>query len=124
MSELYLTDRWYLAFSPAISKKSISKIAKECFRLTFHRWTHMDIHQLSQVLAPKIRGRVYYYGRFNKSSLDKVFKVINWRLSKWAFNKYKRFKRRKVSWYARKWMREIAADFGYIFPNWLHGFIH
>jgi len=111
-------------FSPAISKKSMSKIVKECFRLKFHRWTHMDIHQLSQVLAPKIRGWVYYYGRFNKSSLDKVFKVLNWRLSKWAFNKYKRFKRRKVLWYARKWMKETAADFSYIFPHWQHGFTH
>ncbi|MEE9438184.1 MAG: hypothetical protein V3V14_04235, partial [Saprospiraceae bacterium] len=55
-------------FSPAISKKSMMKIVKECFRLKFHRWTQL--------------------------------------------------------WYARKWMRETAADFSYIFPHWQHGFTH
>ena len=72
-------------FSPAISKKSVKRIVGECLRLKFHRWTHMGIHQLSKTLAPIIRGWIYYYGRFNKSSLEKVFKIINRRLSKGVF---------------------------------------
>ena len=109
-------------FTPGISKKSMKKIVKECYRLKIQRWSQLSIHQISKVLSPKIRGWLYYYGRFCKSCMEKVFKVLNWRLSKWAFNKYKRFKRKEVLYHTRKWMREIAADYSYIFPHWQHGF--
>jgi len=41
-------------FSPAISRKSMKYISKECQKLGFHRWTHLDIHQLSAQLSAKI----------------------------------------------------------------------
>jgi len=109
-------------FSPSISKKSIKRIVKECYKLSFHRWTFMDIHQLSKVLSAKIRGWIYYYGRYHKSGMELLFRYINRRLIQWAFNKYKRFKRRKVLHYARKWLMEIAKQYRYIFPHWQHGF--
>jgi len=109
-------------FSPSISRKSIKRIANECYKLGFHRWTFMDIHQLSKVLSAKIRGWIYYYGRYHKSGMDLLFRFVNRRLTQWAFNKYKRFKRRKVSHYARKWLMEIAEKYRYIFPHWQHGF--
>ncbi len=109
-------------FSPSISRKSIKRIVNECYKLGFHRWTFMDLHQLSKVLAPKIRGWLNYYGRYHKSGMDLLFRFINRRLTQWVFNKYKRFKRRKVSHYARKWLLDIAKKYGYIFPHWQHGF--
>ena len=109
-------------FSPSISRKSIKRIVQECYKLGFHRWTFMDLHQLSKVLAPKIRGWLYYYGRFHKSGMDLLFRFINRRLSHWVFNKYKRFKRRKVSYYASKWLQDLAKKYSYIFPHWQHGF--
>jgi RNA-directed DNA polymerase len=109
-------------FSPSISKKSMKRITAECYNLGFHRWTFMDIHQLSKVLSPKIRGWINYYGRFHKSGMELLFRFLNRRLIQWAFNKYKRFKRRKVSHYARKWLMNIAKDFSNIFPHWQHGF--
>lgn len=109
-------------FSPSISRKSIKRIVNECYKLGFHRWTFMDLHQLSKALAPKIRGWLNYYGRYHKSGMDLLFRFINRRLSHWVFNKYKRFKRRKVSHYARAWLLDIAKKFSYIFPHWQHGF--
>jgi group II intron reverse transcriptase/maturase len=109
-------------FSPAISRKSMKGISKECQRLGFHRWTHLDIHQLSAMLSAKIRGWINYYGRFHKTEMEGIFRIINRRLAKWVFNKYKRFKRRKYVTYAQRWLRQIAKDFPYLFPHWQHGF--
>ncbi|MFK7946550.1 MAG: group II intron reverse transcriptase/maturase [Saprospiraceae bacterium] len=112
----------FFGFSPAISRKSMKRITKECQKLGFHRWTHLDVHQLAAALAPKIRGWLYYYGRFHKTAMEGLFEIINRRISKWAFNKYKRFKRRKFVTYAQRWLRQIAKDFPYIFPHWQQGF--
>ena len=105
----------------------MKRISDECRKLGFHRWTHLDIHGLSAALSAKIRGWQYYYGRFHpygqvKTAMQRIFGIINRRIAKWAFNKYKRFKRRKFVSYARKWLRQIAKDFVYIFPHWTHGF--
>ncbi len=109
-------------FSPSISRKSIKRIVKECYKLGFHRWTFMDLHQLSKALSSKIRGWLYYYGRYHKSGMELLFRFVNRRLIQWTFNKYKRFKRRKVLHYARKWLMGIAEEYRYIFPHWQHGF--
>lgn len=109
-------------FSPAISRKSAKRISEICQKLGFHRWTHMNIHQLSASLSPKIRGWLYYYGRFHKTEMESIFRSINRRIAKWVFNKYKRFKRRKFVTYAQRWLRKLAKDFAYIFPHWQHGF--
>ena len=109
-------------FSPSISRKSTRSIVGTCRKLGFHRWTHMDIHQLSKALASKIRGWLYYYGKFHISALKQAFRLVNRRLVKWAFNKYKRFKRTKSLRTARLWMLQVSKNYAYLFPHWLLGF--
>jgi len=109
-------------FSPSISRKSMKRIVKECRDLGFHRWAHMGIHEIAAVLAPKIRGWLHYYGKYHKTAMEAVFRILNRRLGRWAYNKYKRFKRQKSVYAALKWLRKTAKDFPYIFPHWQHGF--
>jgi len=109
-------------FSPSISRKSTRSIVAICRKLGFHRWTHMDIHQLSRALVSKIRGWLYYYGKFHISALRQAFRLVNRRLVKWAFNKYKRFKRTKSLRTARLWLRQVSKRYAYLFPHWLLGF--
>ena len=109
-------------FSPAISRKSMKHISQVCRDLGFHRWVHQDIHQLSAALSSKIRGWLNYYGRFHKTAMEPIFRIVNRRLAKWVFNKYKRFKRRKFISYAQRWLRKIAQDYPYLFPHWQQGF--
>jgi len=109
-------------FSPSISRKSTKRIAAECRALGFHRWTHLNIHQLSRTLSAKIRGWIYYYGKFHFSALKAAFRILNRRLVKWAFNKYKRFKRRKTLRFARLWLRQVSKNFQNLFPHWKYGF--
>jgi len=111
-------------FSPSISKKSIKRITSELSKLKLHRWVYMSIQKVSKILSPKIRGWINYYGRFHKSGMELLFRYLNQRLIKWAFNKYKRFKRRKVSHYARKWLSKLSKTYSHLFPHWYHGFTY
>lgn len=109
-------------FSPSISRKSMKRIVIEMRKLKFHRWVRMAIFKMSELLSPKIRGWLYYYGRFHKTGLQRVFRYLNHRLTRWAFNKYKRFKRRRTRWFARLWLKKVAENYCYLFPHWQHGF--
>jgi len=109
-------------FSPAISRKRTKRIVAACRKLRFHRWTHLNIHQLAQALYSKIRGWINYYGKFHFTEMKRAFLYINRRLAKWAFNKYKRFKRRKTVYYARVWLRQVSKNYQYLFPHWKYGF--
>lgn len=109
-------------FSPSISRKAMKQIAKECRRLAFHRWTHRSITEMATILAAKLRGWINYFGKFHLSAMKGIFGIINRRLAKWAFNKYKRFRRRKYHSYARKWLAEIACDFPNMFVHWSYNF--
>lgn len=109
-------------FSPSISRKSTKRISEEGRKLGFHRWTHLDIVGLSKALRSKIRGWLNYYGKFHKSAMKMAFRHLNSRLVKWAYNKYKRFKRRKVLRPARLWLRQLSKEYTYLFPMWQHGF--
>lgn len=109
-------------FSPSISRKRTKRIAATCRKLGFHRWVHLDIHQLSRALSSKIRGWINFYGKFHLSGLKTAFLHLNRRLAKWAFNKYKRFKRRKSVYHALRWLRQVARNYTYLFPHWKYGF--
>ncbi|WP_235299746.1 group II intron reverse transcriptase/maturase [Portibacter marinus] len=114
--------RVIFGFSPGVSWKSVKRIISTCRKLRFDRWVHMDIKELTKVLSPIIQGWLHYYGRFHKTAMHYVFRIINRRLAKWVFNKYKRFRRRKFVSYAQAWLRKIAAGYPHIFPHWQHGF--
>ena len=109
-------------FSPSISRKKTKYIIEVCRNLRFNRWTYLNIHDLSNALKPRIRGWINYFGKFNRTSMRMAFLHINRRLAKWAFNKYKRFKRRKSVYHALKWLRQVAKTDAYLFPHWEAGF--
>ena len=109
-------------FSPSISRKAIKRIGEECFKLNFNRWSHMNLYQVAKALTPKIRGWLNYYGKFHLSAMKNAFRILNDRLVKWAFNKYKRFKRRKTHLFARLWLRQISKNYRNLFPHWDLGF--
>ena len=89
--------------------------------MKLHRFVTKSIFELGNIqhLNLKIRGWINYYGKFRKSELAYVFRVLNNRLVKWARNKYKRF--RKSYYRARKWLRKIADSYPYLFVHWTYG---
>ena len=109
----------FWGYRPAISKKSQKRILKECSKLAFHKWTHMDIYQLSEFLKPKIKGWINYYGKFRISEMQFVFMQINRRISKWIQKKY------KIKAFGKSYKRyhRIVRSFPTIFEHWKYGFV-
>ena len=110
-----------LGFTPAMSKKSMSRIGKELYKLQLHRWVHFPISRIAELLKLKIRGWINYYGKFRKSEMRKVFRVLNLRLAKWVSNKYRRF-RRKHWYYAYKYLQGICKEYPNLFEHWKYDF--
>lgn len=110
-----------LGFTPAMSKKSMSRIGKELYKLQLHRWVHFSISRIAELLKLKIRGWINYYAKFRKSEMRKVFRVLNLRLAKWVSNKYRRF-RRKHWYYAYKYLQGICKDYPNLFEHWKFDF--
>jgi group II intron reverse transcriptase/maturase len=108
----------FWGYRPAISMKSQKRILTECKKLAFQNWVYMDIYKLSQVLTPKIRGWIYYYGKERLGDMQKIFNLINRRIATWI---QKKFKLRTLAQAYNK-MKRIIKSFPTIFEHWKYGF--
>ncbi len=79
----------FLGFDCSISISSRKRIANKLGELKVHRMTANSIVGIAKILNPMIRGWINYYGKFRKSMLHGVFKLLNNRLVKWARKRYK-----------------------------------
>ena len=111
-----------IGFTPGMSRKSQKRINKLCFKMKIHRLTHLSIYQIAGMLRSKIIGWINYYGKFRKSEMGEMFRVLNFRIARWVRNKYRRF--RKKHWYfAYKWLEKVSMSFPCLFVHWEHGFL-
>jgi RNA-directed DNA polymerase len=114
------TNKLFLSYDCAISRKAELEIARELRESKFHQWTGSTLAELAETFNPKLRGWLNYYGKFRPYILNRVFGLFNWRLIKWSVKKYKRFKGSMRK--AGDWIRQIAQNYSYLFVHWQHGF--
>ena len=110
----------FLGFDCSISISSKKQIADKLGELKVHRMTADSIVGIAKILNPMIRGWVNYYGKFRKSMLHGVFKLLNNRLVRWARKRYKRYKtsiKRAYQWFDR-----IKKQFPNLFYHWKMGY--
>ncbi len=112
---------FHLGFTPSVSRKSQKRINQILFKLKLHRMVHLRLPDLARIIADKVRGWIYYYGKVRMSELHYVFRFLNMRLAKWVRNKYRRF-RRKHWFFAYKWLQETAKQYPAMFVHWQYGF--
>jgi RNA-directed DNA polymerase len=113
--------RFHLGFTPSISRASQRRINQTLFKMKLHRMVHLRLPDLAAIIADKVRGWVYYYGKVRMSEMHHVFRFLNMRLAKWVRNKYRRF-RRKHWFFAYKWLQETAKHYPNLFVHWQYGF--
>ena len=111
----------HLGFTPSISRRNQKRINQILFKLKLHRMVHLRLSDLAGIIADRLRGWIYYYGKVRMSELHYVFRFLNIRLAKWVRNKYRRF-RRKHWFYAYKWLQETAKHYPNLFVHWQYGF--
>lgn len=110
----------FLGFDCSISTSSKKRIADKLGELKVHRMTHNSIVGVAKILNPMIRGWINYYGKFRKSMLHGVFKLLNNRLVRWARKRYKRYKtsiKRAYQWFDR-----VKKQFPNLFYHWKMGY--
>ena len=110
----------FLGFGCAISPVARKRIAMKWRELKFHKWTTTTLVQIANEVNPILRGIIHYYGRFGRWELEKVFRVLHFRLAKWVLNKYKRFGRSYAKAYG--WLHKVRKDFPNLFYHWAIGY--
>jgi len=111
-----------LGFSPAMSTKSQKRVGEELYQLRIHRMVHVPLTKIAEILRAKTRGWINYYGKFRKSAMHKMFRLLNMRLARMVRSKYRRFRNRH--WYeSYKWLKKISDDYPTLFVHWEQGFL-
>ncbi len=110
----------FLQFDCKMSRKSKVRITQELRKLNFHNKTQRGIQDLAEMLNPRIRGWVQYYGKISRRSLQPVFYYLHHRLIRWILNKYKSFKGSKLK--AIKWLRHVTNSYPNLFYHWSLGY--
>jgi len=110
----------FLGFGLSISKTSRNNIVREIRQTKFHRWTTATIEDIAEMLNPKIRGWLNYYGKLQKRGLNQVLRRLNSRLIHWLINKYKRLKSSLKLAY--KLLGKIKLSNPTLFAHWKAGY--
>jgi len=110
----------FLQYGCKMSRKSKVRITKELRDLRFHNKSQRSIQDLANLLNPKIRGWIHYYGKISQRSLKPVFYYLHHRMIRWILNKYKRFKGSKVK--AIAWLKQIGKSYPMLFYHWELGY--
>jgi group II intron reverse transcriptase/maturase len=110
-----------LVFTPSMSKKAISRTGEMLRELKISRMVHVNIQKIGEILAPKLRGIIRYFGFVNKTGLKRAMRLVNLRLIKWVINKYRRY-RRKPRILAWRWLQNIYKCYPNLFVHWEYGF--
>ena len=110
----------FLGFDCAISISSRKRIADKLGELKVEKLSFKSIVGIAQYLNPMIRGWINYYGKFRRSELHKIFRLLTNRLLRWARKRYKRYKTSLPKAY--KWYKRIRKQFPYLFYHWQVGY--
>lgn len=110
----------FLGYGCEVSISSRKRINEEIKQLRFHKWTTGTIEEIAAMLNLKLAGWVNYYGKINRSGLNKVFRLFHNRLAKWVLNKYKVF--RKSYGKVFRYLRTLRKGRPELFYHWKKGY--
>lgn len=113
-------NRWgkfFVNFTPAISRKAVKKIKEEIRGWNLNKWTVANLDDVAKFVNPKVIGWINHYGMFNKSALYEIISYVEYKLANWARKKYKRLRNRVNR--AKKWLGRIRKrQQNQIFVHW------
>jgi RNA-directed DNA polymerase len=113
------TGQTFCGFTPAVSRKSLTKMTVKIEKLQIQRMSGKTLADIAVILNPKLRGWINYYGRFTPSALARFLYNLDRRLVKWARVRYKRFKTSMRD--AHKWLSAEARQNPNLLAHWAEG---
>lgn len=105
----------WTTFSPAVSPDALKAMGRKIRSWRIHKRSNADLADLAEWINPIVRGWINYYGRFNKSRLQRLLQRINTYIVRWARNKYKRLSSFKK---AKRWWRGLVDREPRLFAHW------
>lgn len=109
----------FVSFTPAVSKVAQKAMRRKIKALNIRSRADLNIAQLSGILNPIISGWIAYYGKYNRTSLNSVWRQLNKTLIRWVRRKYKALRRHKTR--ASKFLEGIAKQCPKLFAHWRMG---
>lgn len=113
-------NKIFTTFSPAASDKAIKAMRAKTKEQNFGRRVELNIEDIARLYNPVINGWINYYGHYNRSSLDKVFRHFNKTLIRWAMRKYIKLTTKTK---ATKFILQVNKDKPKLFAHWNIGII-
>ena len=105
--------RTFPSFLPAISSKAKKKAGEKIREMKLPKRTGSDFKTIQEEINRYVRGFMNYYGAFYKSETYRILKRIDWLISKWVRNKYRKTKKK-----AHKWLKGLYKRNRDIFEHW------
>jgi group II intron reverse transcriptase/maturase len=114
------TKGLFVSFDCAISIKSKKRIADRLGELKVERLRFKSVVGIAQYLNPMIRGWINYYGKFRRSNMHPVFRLLHQRIIRWLRYRFKRYKTSIRRAYA--WLKRVQEQYPSLFYHWQVGF--
>ena len=108
-----------IGFNPAVSKAAKSDMRHKIRGYQWPLRSDLSIQQIAATANPILRGWLNYYGRYNRSELDSIWRHFNTVLARWAKRKYKKLHRRNMG--ASKYIENTGKNRPHLFIHWRLG---
>lgn len=82
-------NKLIVLFNGAISSAAKTFIRRAIRKVLNPQWTNVSLEAFANVLNPKIRGWINYYGKFFKWRMIRVFNYLDYLIQRWIANKYR-----------------------------------
>ena len=114
------TGKLFLGYDCAISISSRKRMADKLEEMRIERSGFKSIVGIAHKLNPVIRGWINFYGRFRGYELNRVFRLLQVRLVRWARKRYKRYRTSIIRCY--KWLDRVRVQYPNLFYHWQLGY--
>lgn len=114
------TGKLFLGYDCAVSISSRKLMADKLETLQIERSGLKSIVGIAQGVNPVIRGWTNYYGRFRGYELNRVFRLLQVRMVRWARKRYKRYRTKINRCY--QWLDRVRVQYPNLFYHWQLGY--
>lgn len=106
----------FLSFGCSISQTAQTKILTGWKQQNWQRRSDITLQEIADYVNIRMRGIIRYYGKYRLWTLRDLIGHLEDRLTKWALNKYKKFKGSYKKAY--RWINEMKVSYPGMFYHW------
>jgi len=112
----------FISFTPGVSKTALKSMRAKIRQSNVRNRSDLKLQDIAIWYNPILQGWFNYYGKYNKSALDPLWRHFNKMLVAWAMRKYKLLKRRRGA--AALFLEGLSEKQCSLFVHWRFGVRH